>query len=251
MSKTAKRPSIAELKRRAPLGGTPTPAKALVTTKPLESTAVAITSEQEYRSRYLDEVAPSDIVGRTIKFNGKDGRFYTADDDADVSEDTDFIALCDETVVGWVRFNGPGERPDKIMGLLYGGFVMPERETLGDLDKTQWEPGLSGEPDDPWKHYQYLVLQQADTRELFTFVTCTPTGRRATGNLLRHYDRLRQRQPDDVPVVRLRPQGYYNKKQKGIWTPTPGFIVFGKTSRDSGVRPDTTTSGFLNDSIGF
>ena len=55
------------------------------------------------------------------------------------------------------------------MGLLYDGYRMPPRETLGDLDVAEWPAGLSGEPEDPWLHQQNLVLQQVDTRELFTF----------------------------------------------------------------------------------
>ena len=45
-----------------------------------------------------------------IKFS-KDGKFFTPDDEGEISEDQDFIALCDETLVGWVKFNGPGEPP--------------------------------------------------------------------------------------------------------------------------------------------
>jgi hypothetical protein len=156
----------AELKNRTPLGGTPIPAKALVPAKP-KSTAVA-KPNGDYVSRYLDEVAPTNIVGRMIKFS-KDGKFVTPDDDGEISEDQDFVCLADETLVGFVKFNGPGEPPDREMGLLYDpGFVMPERDALGDNDQSQWEEGLDGKPADPWQHHMYLVLQQADSRELYT-----------------------------------------------------------------------------------
>src|SRR5262245_16316182 len=56
---------------------------------------------------------------------------------------------------------------------------------------------------DPWQHHIYLVLQNGATGELFTFATSTDTGRRAAGNLLRHYDRLTRTHPDMYPVVRL------------------------------------------------
>jgi hypothetical protein len=243
---TARKPTAAELKNRTPLGGTPIPPKALVPAKP-KSIAVAKPAE-DYVSRYLDEVAPANIVGRMIKFS-KDGKFVTHDDGEEISEDQDFIALCDETLVGYVKFNGPGEQPTRAMGLLYDGFVMPERDTLGDLDKAQWEMGLDGELADPWQHHMYLVLQQADTRELFTFVTSCPTGRRAVGNLLRHYDRLRRTHADDVPVVRLRVGGFPHKDSRVGWVVTPVFVVFGKTPRDSAAKPDTSTGGVLNDQI--
>ena len=35
-------------------------------------------------------------------------------------------------------------------------------ESLGDLDKSQWDEGLDGEPADPWQHHQYLVLQDTE-----------------------------------------------------------------------------------------
>ena len=41
------------------------------------------------------------------------------------SPDTDFIPLCDEILIGWIKFNGKGEQPDRIQGLLYDGFIMP------------------------------------------------------------------------------------------------------------------------------
>src|SRR5262249_18599127 len=241
-NKANRKPTAAELKNRTPLGGTPIPAKALVPAKP-KGTAVA-KPNGDYVSRYLDEVAPANIVGRMIKFS-KEATFVTPDDGNEVSPDQDFIALCDETWVGWVKFNGPGEPPDRIGGLLYDGFILPERDTLGDTDQSQWEIGLDGKPDDPWQHHMYLVLQQADTRELFTFVTGCPTGRRAVGNLLKHYNRLRRSSPDEVPVVRLRQGGFKHKESRVGWVSTPVFVVFGKMKRDSAAKPDTSTGGVL------
>ena len=109
--------------------------QALSQTKPA-ATAVAVKDDRPYRDRYLDEVAPSGIAGRLIKFD-KSGAFTTPDDGEDVAPDTEFIALCDQTLVGWIKFAGTGEPPDRRQGLLYDGWVMPARESLGDLDKTQ------------------------------------------------------------------------------------------------------------------
>src|SRR5262245_53160446 len=118
MANTANRkPTPAELKNRTPLGGTPipakidapnrsTPTKALLPAKP-KSTAVAKPAVVDTVADYLDEVAPASIVGRMIKYS-KEGKFVTPDDEEEISEDQDFIALCDETLVSWVKFNGPG-----------------------------------------------------------------------------------------------------------------------------------------------
>ena len=199
-------------------------------------------------SRYLDEVAPANIVGRMIKFS-KDGKFVTPDDEGKVSENQDFIALCDETLVGWVKFNGEGEPPDRVMGQLYDGFAMPARDKLRRPQRERLGTRIGRAPRRPVAAPQYLVLQQADTRELFTFVTSSMTGRRAVGNLLRHYDRLRRSNSDEVPVVRLRTGGFKHKDDRVGWVSTPVFIVFGKTPRDSAAKPDTSTEAILDDQL--
>ena len=214
---------------------------------PRASTAVAVPDNRSYRARYLDEVAPSGIAGRLIKFD-KSGKFVTTDDGSEIDEGAEFAALCDQTVVGWQRFNGPGEPPDKVMGLLYDGFVMPPREALGDADPAQWEEGLAGEPQDPWQHAQLLVLQDTRTSELFTFATRSTTGRRAVGTLLKHYDRMQKTNPGELPVIRLRTGGFQHKDARVGFVITPVFVVVGRQSRDSVAKP---IGGYLNDEIPF
>ena len=247
MNKPNRTPTNRELmaakKPQAPNGPSSVPAVK-------QAAAVAVPDNRSYVQRYLDDVAPASLVGRRIKFS-KEGDFVTADDGEDISEETDFIALCDETLIGWIKFNGVGQAPDQHMGLLYDNFQMPPRESLGDLDMTQWEEGLDGKPADPWGHHLYVVLQNVDTKEMFTFTTSSPTGRRAVGNLLRHYDRMRKTHPDELPVVRLKPGGYKHKDDRVGWVPVPLFVVFGRAPRDSAARPDTSTAEVLQDEIPF
>jgi hypothetical protein len=150
------------------------------------------------REQYLDEIAPATLVGRLIKFS-KEGKFVTPDDDAEIGDEIDFIALVDQTLIGWIRFNGQGEPPDRVAGLLYDGFTLPPRASLGDNDPSTWEIGLSGQPTDPWQHQICLVLQNVETAALFTFATSSVTGRRAIGVLLRHYDRMQKTHQDICP----------------------------------------------------
>jgi hypothetical protein len=199
--------------------------------------------------RYLDEIAPSGIVGRLTKFS-KDGNFVTADDGETISGDADFVALCDQTLVGWIRFHADGETPpDRVQGLLYGGFVMPDRASLGDNDRAGWPIGLSGQPADPWQHQVCIVLQNTETNELYTFATTSQTGRRAVGNLLRHYDRMQRTNPGELPVVRLRPGGYQHRDERIGWVATPTFCVVGRAPRDSAAKPDTSLAADLNDEL--
>jgi hypothetical protein len=110
---------------------------------------------------------------------------------------------------------------------------MPKRESLGDTDVTQWEPGLSGAPEDPWHHQVCLVLQNVATKELYTFASTSVTGRRAVGNLLKHYDRMQRTNAGEVPVVRLKSGGFNHRDDRIGWVPVPVFAVVGRALRNS------------------
>jgi hypothetical protein len=209
---------------------------------------LAVPDKRTELQRYLDEIAPASIVGRMVKFS-KEGQFVVSDDDSVIDEDVDFIALVDQTLIGWIKFNGEGAPPDRTMGLLYDGFVMPARSSLPDLDQAKWEIGLDGRPADPWQHHVYLVLQRADTGELFTFVTSSVTGRRAIGTLLRHYDRMQRTHPDQYPVVRLKIGGFQHKDDRVGWVKVPVLAVVGRHAKDDAAKPDTSLAADMNDSL--
>jgi hypothetical protein len=212
--------------------------------------AVAMPDGRTSVQQYIDEVAPSSIAGRLIKFS-KNGEFVFADTDEVVSPDVDFIALCDETLVGWIKFrrDEEGAPPDRVMGLLYDSFAMPLREALDEQDPAKWPMGLSGAPEDPWQHQICLVLQTPGTHEVFTYVTTSKTGRRAIGNLLRHYDRMRKKDGEHYPVVRLKTSGFNH--QRFGWVPTPMLAVVGKAPKASAAIPDTSPSADMNDALPF
>src|SRR5262249_24319353 len=153
------------------------------------------------------------------------------------AEDAEFVVLADQTLVGWIKFNGSNEAPTRHQGVLYEGFRMPDRNTLGDLDETQWDEGLDGKPSDPWKHQVCLVLQQRDTDEIFTFAPMTDTGRRAAGQLLRHYDRTQRTSPGELPIVQLRVGGFNHRDPRVGWVKTPVFKVVGRVPGTTAVKP--------------
>jgi hypothetical protein len=216
-------------------------------------TAVAVPDTRTNVQRYIDEIAPAGIAGRLVKFS-KEGAFTTADDGEPVPETAEFIALCDETLVGWIKFNREKDSdapPDRVMGLLYDGFVMPPRKTLGDMDQSQWEPGLAGTPEDPWHHQICLVLQNTETKEIFTFATTSLTGRRAIGNLLKHFDRMRRTNADELPIVRLKSGGFNHRDDRIGWVSVPVFAVVGRAPRDSAAKPNTSAASDMNDALPF
>jgi hypothetical protein len=189
--------------------------------------------------------------GRMVKFDGKAKKFVYADDGTEIGDDIDLIALDDQVQVGWIRFHGKGEQPDRIAGLLSDGFDLPPRESLGDDDPSTWEIGLDGRPQDPWVHQIAVVLQRVDTGELLSFVTGSSTGRRAIGELVRHADRLHKTHPDEYAVVRFKPSGFNHRDPRVGWVSTPKFAVVGRTPKDSAAKPDTSPAADYSDEIPF
>jgi hypothetical protein len=216
----------------------PTPSPAPAVLRPVAEARAEYNAS--YRNRYLEDVAPSTVSGRLIKY--KDGAFHTTDDGKPVDQDAEFILLAPETQIGWIRFNGEGEAPDRVMGLLFDGFEMPARDSLGDTDPAQWEVGLSGAPNDPWSHQQSVVLQNTTTHELFTFTTTSVTGRRAVGEALKHYLRMQRTAPGELPVVRLGIGGFNHKDSRVGWVEVPKFIITGRTSKTGAAKPELSDS---------
>jgi len=198
--------------------------------------------------KYLDTVSPSGVAGELVKFDGKEGKFLIAESGEEISPDRDFIALCDEVLVGWIRFNGDDAPPTRDVGLLYRGFIPKPRAVLGDMNERDWPEGRFG-VEDPWKATQALVLQDPATGSLFTFTTLSPTGRSGVTALLRHYDRLRRDDPNVYPTVKLKPGGYPSKKYG--WIHKPVFCVTGKTTKSSLTPPDTSPGADMDDGIPF
>jgi len=198
---------------------------------------------------YLDTVAPAGLVGREVQF--RDGLYVTRDDGEKIPEDRVFAAAVDQVLVGLIKFNGKGEKPDVHMAAIYDGQVPPRRDTLGDLDQSQWQTGLSGKPEDPWQAQNYLPLLNPETGEWFTFVTRSVTGLRAVGNLLRHYERLKKTHPDMYPLVNLKKGGFNHRDERVGWVTTPALAVVGRHPKDNVSKPDASPSADLEDEIPF
>jgi hypothetical protein len=246
----AQKKAAAAAKLAANSSSTPAPAKSTAVA-PAAKTAVAVRDNRSSVQKYLDEIAPATIVGRRMKFDNKTSRYFMPDNDETVAETAEFIALCDQTAAGYLKFNGKGNPPDSIMGLIYEGFEVPARDELSDRDESTWPIGLSDEPEDPWQHRQYLVLQNTETSELFTFDAANKTSWRAVANLLRHYERMRRTNPDEYPVVRLKTGGFPHKEERVGWVSVPVFAIIGRVPRDSATKPDTSLGGDLDDEIPF
>ena len=102
-----------------------TQSQAVALAKP---TAIAVPDTRTPVQQYVDEIAPSAIAGRMIRF-AKTGEFIIADTEEVISPDTDFIALCDETLIGWIKFHRDEETPP-------GQFVGTAASALQPIETT-------------------------------------------------------------------------------------------------------------------
>jgi hypothetical protein len=74
-------------------------------------------------------------------------------------------------------------------------------------------------------------------------------GRRAVGNVLRHFDRMRKTHPGELPVVRLRTGGFQHRDERVGFVTVPVFVVCGRRSTDSVAKPDTSVAAFIDDEL--
>ncbi len=242
VNKQQQRDAERDLAARAPATG-----MAVATTAKAALPAEMPADNRSPLDKYLDEIAPSAIVGRLVGF--KDKRFVYRDDDTPIPDTVPFIVMDDQVQVSWTKFQGKGVPPVRYGGLLSDDYVLPPRETLGDMDPSQWEAGLDGKPQDPWVHQLAVVMQRTDNDELVTFVTGTPTGRRAVGSLLKHTRRLNRTHPNMYAVVNFRVGGFAHRDERIGWVATPTFAVVGRQPRDSVATPDTSPAADMNDEL--
>ena len=119
--------------------------------------------------------------GPLLKFK-KDEHFILGADK--VPEGTEFIAHPQEVRKGWSKFENK-KLVDEKTGKPVLGFVVPEREELGDLDPKKWPKNDAGQPADPWVKQSFLPLENVTTGQLVVFVTSSHGGSQCDCDLMR------------------------------------------------------------------
>ena len=196
-----------------------------------------------YRPRYLDEVAPASIAGRLVKF--KDGEFITVDDGQPMPEGAEYVALCDETQVGWKKFNGAGEAPERHMGLLFDNFEMPiarepwrPRPVDVGTGPGQPAPGpvaardqhRAAEHGDPGAVHVHDAVQDRPARGRESSAPLRADAADAVGRLAHRA---------------LVMGGYKHSDARVGFVSTPVFVVVGRAPRDGAAK----SNGALNDDM--
>jgi hypothetical protein len=187
--------------------------------------------------------------GVLFKFS-KDQRFRRVDDGEEIPLGREFTVVYDQIQVGWIKFNGKGELPERKMGALFQGFIPCPRDELGDDDQSLWEVGLSGKPADPWQQ-QILLPLQAEDGELFIFGTTSITGRRAVGRVIDECRKMLRREPNDYPVIKLALSSFQHREERIGRVTVPAFVRVGKTPKTGVAAIDTSIAADMNDEIPF
>jgi hypothetical protein len=142
-----------------------------------------------------------------------------------------------------------GERPDVHIELVFGGNP-PKRGELDNADPAQWPTSkLTGQPEDPWRRVMMVPLENPATGELLVFSTMSRTGLRAVANLLTQSARMMAKDPNHLPVIKLRCGGYTDKRFG--WVKIPAFEFVGKAPRTNIPAADTSIESTLNDEIPY
>jgi len=188
---------------------------------------------------HLAAVASQAQEMRLLKF--VKGKWYVGDDE--LSPGRKFIAHVPQLTQGMVKFFD-GKVAEQRVGIVADGFVLPNRDELGDIDSSKWETDHAGAPRDPWCHQYYLPLEDPDTGELFTFVTGSQGGNSAIGRLTSQFVRNVR---NGLPMIRLATGSYKHKTFGRV--EVPEFSVTGWTGAFHNVAP--RPDGNLEEEIPF
>jgi hypothetical protein len=191
------------------------------------------------------------MMGKHIKFDGKGGGYKATSDGSLVKEDTPVVVVYPLIQTGWIKFNGRGNPPDRKMGPIFSGFVPHDRQSLGLEDRTRWEEGLNGEPQDPWQFQLMVPMQVVETGELLIFSTTSSTGKRAVDNLIEQCERMERLEPDFFPVVKLSIGGFQHRDSRVGWVKTPSLPRVGKAPKSDVSAAITSVADAMSDEIPF
>jgi hypothetical protein len=172
-----------------------------------------------------------------LKF--KKSKFYVLDDEVSIGRE--FIAHANQLTVGWIKFSGNAV-VERRMGRVADGFVPPERDELGDLDQSSWEP-RDGELKDPWTFQHLMPFEDPETGEVLIFTTSSIGGQIATESLAREWaKRLQRTGSRAMPIIKLGVSQMKTKKYGEV--ARPHFEI---TAWEDAVAPAASAMRAVND----
>jgi hypothetical protein len=154
---------------------------------------------------------------------------------------TRYVAKWREHMIGWQLWLD--KKPvDSRMGFLHDGFSIPDRNTLGLLDESEWEKDQNGNPRDPWQRSEKIPFIDAAGEE-HLFVTGSWGGHCA---LVKLQKACRLGADGRDPLIELATENH--KNSFGGINPRPVFRVIGWVGKALTALPKTA-SQIVNDQI--
>src|SRR5258708_37662853 len=101
------------------------------------------------------------------------GKYKVRDDEVPLG--TQYVAHANQLTYCWIKFVDK-KVVERRHGKAAEKWAPPEREELDDNDQSKWEPGLDGEPKDPWVFQHLLPFENLETGEVLIFVTSSNGG---------------------------------------------------------------------------
>jgi hypothetical protein len=203
-----------------------------------------------YREAVSDEVGAG--FGTFLKF--AKGDWTLGEEGKEVPTQARFIANMEEWYRGWVRW-WDGKPTDHQIGRVIDRHLVPPRETLGDLDETQWETEANGARRDPWSKTTYLAMRDMATDEIICFTSSSDGGRKAVAKLADRFDRQRHKHKAKMPVVTLEAESYQHPTYGKIWKPGFKIVDWAYWDDETAADPDAALrlqqDAEMQDSIPF
>lgn len=125
------------------------------------------------------------LRGTLLKF--ADWRWAKGKEGDQIEEGTQFLVM--GSAAAWVRW-WDGKPVQYVRR--EPGKKLPDREELGDLDASLWQPGPDGKSRDPWQSTRFVYLLDPISMEMLTYSTSSSGGRTAVINLADQITRMRE-----------------------------------------------------------
>jgi len=143
---------------------------------------------------------------------------------------TQFKVYTKAWVQVWINFGPPVQQ---FIYQIAKGQKPPEREKLGDLDKTKWATGLNNDPKDPWVKQFLLPFEFVDTGDRVTFRTSSGGGKRTVADLCSLCAFRSKRGDPSIPIIKLASTTFSGRQGVGK-VQKPQFDIVG-WDEDDGV----------------
>ena len=212
-------------------------------------TEVSIAQDDPFLA-YADSVAQSNIVGKLLKFSK--GDWMAGQDNEEVPDGTKFVINIDELLVGWQRWED-SKPVDQRMGRVIDRFQKPTRQSLGYLDRSEWELDAGGKPRDPWVLTNYILFKGVHDNELYTFSTSSGGGLDAVAVFLKAAIPQKIAHPNEWPVVAIGGTSYLHSDRSIGRVKKPTFKIVGWAPKNvfqsvaEAVQPDDDTDADVDE----